>query len=117
EAVTLVHECSGGIARSVSVICDNALVSAMALGRRTVDRSTVSEVVLDLRLKAEREQVASTALVPSLRSHWAPPTVRPSAAPPDHAPADGERALEDMPSRLDRARIAGRAFFSRSQAG
>jgi hypothetical protein len=56
EAVMLIHECSAGIPRSISVICDNALVSGMALGRKLVDRSIVTEVCRDLRLaQADRE--------------------------------------------------------------
>jgi general secretion pathway protein A len=50
EAVALIHECSRGIPRSISVICDNALVSGMALGRPLVDRAMVMEVCRDLRL-------------------------------------------------------------------
>jgi general secretion pathway protein A len=51
EAVMLIHECSAGIPRSISVICDNALVSGMALGRKLVDRAIVLEVCRDLRLR------------------------------------------------------------------
>jgi general secretion pathway protein A len=50
EAVMLIHDCSAGIPRSVSVICDNALVSGMALGRKLIDRAIVMEVCRDLRL-------------------------------------------------------------------
>ena len=50
EAVLLIHEYSRGIPRSVNVICDNALVSAMALGRQRVDRAMVLEVCRDLHL-------------------------------------------------------------------
>src|SRR5262249_6002152 len=39
EAVTLIHEFSGGIPRMINVICDNALVSGMAIGRHDVDRA------------------------------------------------------------------------------
>jgi type II secretory pathway predicted ATPase ExeA len=52
EVVTLIHEYSGGIPRTISVICDNALVSGMALGRPHVDRAIVMEVCRDLRLKS-----------------------------------------------------------------
>ncbi len=51
EAVGLIHEQSGGIARTISVICDNALVTGMALGRHLIDRATVAEVCRDLRLR------------------------------------------------------------------
>ena len=41
EAVALIHEYSGGIPRTISVLCDNALVNGMALGpanRRSLNR-------------------------------------------------------------------------------
>lgn len=50
EAVMLIHECSGGIPRTISVICDNALVSGFAVGRQPVDRGLVVEVARDFRV-------------------------------------------------------------------
>ena len=50
EAVILIHRYSGGIPRTISVICDNALISGMALGRPCVDQAIVQEVCRDLRL-------------------------------------------------------------------
>lgn len=50
EAVTLIHEYSRGIPRTISVICDNALVSGLALGQQPVDRAVVLEVCRDFRL-------------------------------------------------------------------
>jgi general secretion pathway protein A len=50
EAVRLIHERAAGIPRVINVICDNALVSGMALGRRRVERAMVAEVCEDLRL-------------------------------------------------------------------
>jgi general secretion pathway protein A len=47
EAVRIIHERSGGIPRTISVICDNALVSGFALDTRTIDSSIVSEVCRD----------------------------------------------------------------------
>ncbi len=51
ESIALIHEFSRGIPRTVSVICDNALVSGLALDRRPVDRGIVLEVCEDFRLK------------------------------------------------------------------
>jgi type II secretory pathway predicted ATPase ExeA len=51
EAVTLIHEYSRGIPRTISVMCDNALVSGMALGRQPVDRAIVLEVASDFDLR------------------------------------------------------------------
>jgi type II secretory pathway predicted ATPase ExeA len=50
EAVRLIHELSGGIARTINVICDNVLVTGMALGRQLIERATVDEVCRDLQL-------------------------------------------------------------------
>jgi type II secretory pathway predicted ATPase ExeA len=47
ESVSLIHEYSRGIPRTVSVICDNALVNGMALERQPVDRAIVLEVCRD----------------------------------------------------------------------
>jgi general secretion pathway protein A len=60
EAVTLIHEQSGGIPRIISVICDNALLTGFALGRKPVDRGMVSEVVKDFDL-GRLEGMPSTA--------------------------------------------------------
>jgi len=54
EAVALIHERSGGIPRTISVICDNALISGLALGKRPVDQGIVLEVCRDFQL-GERE--------------------------------------------------------------
>ncbi|HEY7292593.1 MAG TPA: AAA family ATPase [Vicinamibacterales bacterium] len=47
DAVTLIHERSRGIPRTVSVLCDNALVTGFAMGRRPVDQEIVAEVAHD----------------------------------------------------------------------
>ncbi|MEO5895012.1 MAG: AAA family ATPase [Vicinamibacterales bacterium] len=50
EAVSLIHEYARGIPRTISVLCDNALVSGMALDRQPVDRAIVAEVSKDFDL-------------------------------------------------------------------
>jgi general secretion pathway protein A len=50
DAVRQIHSYAGGIPRMINVICDNALVAGMALGRRPVDRACVVEVGVDLKL-------------------------------------------------------------------
>jgi len=67
EGIALIHEYSGGIPRTVSVICDNALVSGMALDRQPVDRSIVLEVCRDFRLRGEGE--STSALLSEVHSH------------------------------------------------
>ena len=61
EAVTLIHELSGGIARTISVICDNALVTGMALGRHPIDRATVAEVCRELQFAPGRHRAVAEA--------------------------------------------------------
>lgn len=52
EAITAIHEYSRGIPRSISVICDNALLSGFALDRRPVDCAIVGDVCRDFDLGA-----------------------------------------------------------------
>jgi type II secretory pathway predicted ATPase ExeA len=57
EAVKLIHQYSRGIARTVSVICDNALINAMALDRPHVDSAIVAEVCAGLCLTPDAAPV------------------------------------------------------------
>ena len=59
EAVTLIHERSGGIPRTINVLADNALLSAFAVGERPVTRQTVLDVCQDFDLR----EAASTTVV------------------------------------------------------
>jgi type II secretory pathway predicted ATPase ExeA len=52
EAVVLIHEHSRGIPRTISVICDNALVTGMALGKRPVGQDIILDVCRDFDLGA-----------------------------------------------------------------
>jgi general secretion pathway protein A len=52
EAVGLIHHYSGGIPRTISVICDNALVNAFAVGQQPVGREIVFDVCRDFDLAA-----------------------------------------------------------------
>jgi general secretion pathway protein A len=63
EAVTMIHEIARGIPRTISVLCDNALMCAMAQDRKPVDRSVVLEVAKDLAFDTSR--VASVAAPPA----------------------------------------------------
>jgi general secretion pathway protein A len=51
QAVMVIHEHSRGIPRTISVMCDNALVSGFALGRQPVDREILLEVSRDFHLR------------------------------------------------------------------
>jgi general secretion pathway protein A len=69
EAIAIAHERAGGIPRTVSVICDNALVTGFALDRRPVDAAVVLEVCRDFDFAAPSddamaEDVMNTAFAP-----------------------------------------------------
>jgi general secretion pathway protein A len=61
EAVQTIHERSAGIPRTISVICDNALVSGFALDRRPVDRAVVVEVCRDFDFAEPADEEAADA--------------------------------------------------------
>lgn len=52
DAVIAVHDASRGIPRTISVICDNALLAAFADGMRAIGADTVNEVCRDFDLFA-----------------------------------------------------------------
>jgi type II secretory pathway predicted ATPase ExeA len=106
EAVVLIHECSRGIPRSISVMCDNALVTGMALGRQPVDREIVLEVSKDFSLRAE-EAAAAPDVDPvanelAVRSEEEP--TMPALAPPP------EQADEEVTRDLFRPAVRPRRF-------
>jgi general secretion pathway protein A len=96
DAIVVIHDHAGGIPRSINVICDNALVSAMAIGRRQVDRAIVVEVCRDLRLKSAGEHR------PAVRS------AAPATAPHDPS-LDGMLDSDDNTSRTP-AGVGTRGF-------
>jgi hypothetical protein len=51
DAVILIHDLSKGIARTINVVCDNALITGFALGRRPVDSAAVMEVASDHQIE------------------------------------------------------------------
>ena len=65
EAVMLIHERSGGIPRTVSVMCDNALLTGFGLGRQPVNYDIVLEVANDLDLHEKRSREAATTDEPA----------------------------------------------------
>jgi len=59
EAIVTVHRRSGGIPRTISVICDNALVTGFALDQRPIAREVVVEVCDDFDFVEHEPLVAS----------------------------------------------------------
>jgi general secretion pathway protein A len=64
EAVALIHESSRGIPRVLSVICDNALLSGFALGRKPVGSDIVVEVIRDFDIKAAASETEDEPAAP-----------------------------------------------------
>jgi general secretion pathway protein A len=59
DAIAAIYEYAAGIPRTISVICDNALVTGFALDWRPVDRDVILEVCRDLDLLHERVSTPS----------------------------------------------------------
>ena len=111
EAVSLIHERSGGIPRVVNVLCANSLLSGFASGQRPVRRDIVLEVCQDFDF-AETAAPAAPEPAPSM------PVVTEPASPivtPDDPP---ERSDAAASAAVDRFRFlapqsGGRTWFSR----
>jgi general secretion pathway protein A len=88
EAVTRIYEYSGGIPRTISVLCDNALLHGLALGRQPVDQDIVLEVCRDFRFGERLPERPDGALV------QASPRPDPRRGV-DHTASDGERQGSD----------------------
>ena len=101
DAVMLIHEEAHGIPRTINVICDNALLTGMALGRRLVDCEIVREVVRDFDL-GKHVQVEATAREQATTL----------VDGPERAPAPQSEAADDRPADADMlAAEAGRKRF------
>jgi general secretion pathway protein A len=84
DAIDLIHQHSAGIPRTISVICDNALVSAFALQQKRVSASMVREVCDDFDL------------APSVHGL------------PNRADPEPETAASEEPEPQQRLAVAGR---------
>ena len=65
QAVTRIHEFSRGRPRTISVMCDNALMSGFALDQRPVDGDIVLEVCRDFDLGGGAAAAAAPAVAPA----------------------------------------------------
>jgi general secretion pathway protein A len=54
DAISAIHECSRGVPRSISVLCDNALLNGFAADQKPVGRDLVLEVARDFDLLPAR---------------------------------------------------------------
>jgi type II secretory pathway predicted ATPase ExeA len=105
EAVTLIHESSRGIPRVVSVICDNALLSGFALGRKPISSDVVSEVIRDFDISrtADTGPIDSAAAEPGHLLVAAPAQAVRTVAPD---PPRVESAAEEVPAAQPRRRFS-----------
>lgn len=97
EAVEAIYAYSGGIPRTINVICDNALVSAFAQDEQPVSQRTVLDVCLDFDLTpvsyqpsdtpAEGVQHSSTGVRSAVLRTAPPPDAPATAVPPRLEPS------------------------------
>jgi hypothetical protein len=108
EAVAAVYMVSRGLPRTISVVCDNALLSAFAVGRERVDRQTVEAVAADFELTraVQRRAVRGSHERPSVPS----PIVEASLAQCGRTPPLAHRsegAMSYVTEALRRAQYGG----------
>ena len=112
ESVALIHECSRGIPRTISVLCDNALMSGLALDRRPVDSAIVLEVCDDLALKRGDRGRPTASFQPP---NDVPDRFREKVAPADAS--DSQRTSEGRIARFRRFTGSARDDLSRLLTG
>ena len=88
DAVRTIYEASGGIPRTIGVVCENALLAGYAAQMKPVDRITVTEVCRDLDLPVD----GAHAPRPTLRETSATVATRTAEAEPDPQPAAAPRS-------------------------
>jgi type II secretory pathway predicted ATPase ExeA len=104
DAVITIHERSHGIPRTISVICDNALVNGFAVDRKPVGRDIVLEVCRDFELNP-----GAGSLGPSQESNpWLGrvPNERQGQATPVPAPGPGNGAQPEPALDLGNRAVA-----------
>ncbi len=63
EAIELIHHCSRGIPRTISAVCDNALITGFAAARKPVDWEIAREVCRDFDLDPPERHAEPAAAV------------------------------------------------------
>jgi general secretion pathway protein A len=104
DAVTLIFERSGGIPRTISVLCDNALLTGCGLGQRPVTRAIVLEVARDFDIGGS---VTRHDLPPDPTSYgYRAPQPPPFEYPPPSGDRGPSRMAQTAPPLAVSARIA-----------
>jgi general secretion pathway protein A len=96
EAVMRIHALSGGIPRTISVICDNALLHGLALGRQPVGEELVLEVCRDFSFGGNLTPARSPR--PRMRDRGAYDGLETSSLPD---PTSDQSTELDRPTRED----------------
>jgi general secretion pathway protein A len=100
DAIDVIHQRSGGIPRTISVICDNSLMSGFAVDQRPVGRQLVLEVCRDFDFETPLALPGPLGLAPrpvaALPLKPAPSLPGP-ASPVSELPARRERQVEGGP--------------------
>jgi general secretion pathway protein A len=71
DAIILIHERSGGVPRTISVLCDNALLTGCGLGQQPVTRAIVQEVARDFDLAPAARAVETSSVQRSVEPAFA----------------------------------------------
>lgn len=79
EALQVIHQRSAGIPRTISVICDNALVNGFAAGLKTIGPDLVDEVCDDFDLGQARMQPPAPKAAVAPQASVATPAAGPAA--------------------------------------
>lgn len=99
DAVSLIHDRSKGLPRSVNVIADNALVSAFAAGQRPVTSGTILEVCRDFDLGERALAMSDTTPAASQRLLTVERPDAPAAGKTTAGTRDRELLAEGQPKR------------------
>lgn len=93
-AVAAVHEHARGIPRTISVICDNALVNGFAADLRPVTRDVILEVCRDFQFAQGPTPNTKGTAAPKSSSSFAPPVEAPSDSEATRVEPDETEAME-----------------------
>ncbi len=114
DAVVAIHKHSGGIPRTISVICDNALINGFATGMAPVGPEIVLEVCRDFEIDMAAVPAVTAVVTPAA----APIAPRPVAAAPVSQPSavTPPLAVATQPAAASAPQTAGVAAPSSAAA-
>jgi general secretion pathway protein A len=107
EAILAIHEASGGVPRTVNVICDNALIGAFATQTRPIVRSLVEDVCRDFDLtrvngKSSAVPLAALAAGPGLGQNESRRIELLASAAPEPGPETADAADAELFGAINR---------------